>query len=137
MHPSGGWAEKGKPAIVTTPSTRAVYHTILGAISSKFAVSMELRNPKEEWSKHIKIDFHNCKRKAPSSNKKLLPRGADTGRYLVFLEKTMDEVDCLPERKGYYIDMDNGPIHTDREIDELITRRGYKHIYLRLGKGDL
>ncbi|EIE91989.1 hypothetical protein RO3G_16700 [Rhizopus delemar RA 99-880] len=91
MHPSGGWAEKGKPAIVTTPSTRAVYHTILGAISSKFAVSMELRNPKEEWSKHIKIDFHNCKRKAPSSNKKLLPRGADTGRYLVFLEKTMDE----------------------------------------------
>jgi hypothetical protein len=38
MRPSGGWAEKGKPAIVTAPSTRAVSHTILGVISSKFAV---------------------------------------------------------------------------------------------------
>ncbi|EIE81429.1 hypothetical protein RO3G_06134 [Rhizopus delemar RA 99-880] len=46
MRPSSGWAEKGKPAIVTSPSTKAVSHTILGAISSKFILSMELRNPK-------------------------------------------------------------------------------------------
>ncbi|KAI9265761.1 hypothetical protein EDC94DRAFT_500318, partial [Helicostylum pulchrum] len=66
--PSGGWTEKRKPAIVTTPSTRAVVvfevsHTILFAISSKFVVFMELRNPQEEWVKRIKIDFYNGKRK--------------------------------------------------------------------------
>ncbi|KAG1217642.1 hypothetical protein G6F35_008981 [Rhizopus arrhizus] len=80
MRPSGGWAEKGKPAIVTAPSTRAVSHTILGAISSKFAVFiMELRNPQEEGSKHIKIDFYNRKSKAPSSNKKSVLKGTVTG----------------------------------------------------------
>lgn len=49
MRPSGRWAEKGKPAIVTTLSTRAVSHTILSAISLKFVVSiMEFRNSQEE-----------------------------------------------------------------------------------------
>jgi hypothetical protein len=91
---------------------------------------MELQNPQEEWSKRTKIDFYNRKRKAPSSNKKSVPRGTATGHYLVFLEKTMDEMDCLLETKGHYIFMDNAPIHTAKEIDELITRRGYKLIYL-------
>ncbi|KAG1249847.1 hypothetical protein G6F68_013116 [Rhizopus microsporus] len=101
MRPSGGWAEKGKPAIVTAPSTRAVSHTILGAISSKFAVFiMELRNPQEEGSKHIKIDFYNRKSKAPSSNKKSVLKGTVTGHYLVFLEETMNEMNCLPEMKA-------------------------------------
>lgn len=130
MRPSGRWAEKGKPAIVTTLSTRAVSHTILGSISSKFVVSMEFRNPQEEWSKRIKIDFYNRKRKTPSSNKKSVLRGTVTGHYLVFLEKTMDEIDCLPEMKGHYIVVDNASIHTAKEIDELITRRGCKPIYL-------
>ncbi|EIE85106.1 hypothetical protein RO3G_09816 [Rhizopus delemar RA 99-880] len=93
MRPSGGWSEKGTPAIVTTPSTRAISHTVLGAISARFIVSMELRSPQEEWSKRIKIDYGNRKRKAPDV-------------------------------------MDNAPIHTAKEIDELITKRGHKSIYL-------
>ena len=67
MRPSGGWSEKGTPAIVTTPSTRAISHTVLGAISARFVMSMELRNPQEEWSKRIKIGHSNRKRKAPDS----------------------------------------------------------------------
>jgi hypothetical protein len=47
-------------------------------------------------------------------------KGTVTGHYLVFLEKTMDEIDCLPEMKGHYIVMDNAFIHTAKEIDELI-----------------
>lgn len=42
----------------------------------------------------------------------------------------MDEMDCFPELKGHCIVMDNAPIHTAKEIDELITKRGYKSIYL-------
>lgn len=130
MRPSGGWAEKGKLAIVTAPSTRAVSHTILGAISSKFSVSiMELRNPQEELSKRIKIDCYNRKSKAPSSNNKSVLKGTVTGHYLVFLEKTMDVIDCLPEMKGHYIVVDNAFIHTAKETYELITRRGYTPIY--------
>lgn len=113
MRPSDDWAEKGRPTIVTAPSTRVVSHTILGAISSKFAVSiMELRNSQDEWSKRIKIDFYNRKSKASSSNKKSVLKGTVTGHYLVFLEKTMDEIDYLPEMKGHYIVVDNAFIHT-------------------------
>jgi hypothetical protein len=52
-------------------------------------------------------------------------RGTTTGHYLVFLEKTMNEIDCLPEMKDHYIVVDNASIHTAKEIDELITRRAY------------
>lgn len=68
MRPPGGWSEKGTPAIVTTPSTRGVSHTVLGAITAKFIVSMELRNP--QVAKKIRIDYGNRKRRAPSSSTK-------------------------------------------------------------------
>ncbi|CEI90513.1 hypothetical protein RMCBS344292_04837 [Rhizopus microsporus] len=42
----------------------------------------------------------------------------------------MDEIDCIPEMKGYYIVMDNAPIHTSNEIDTMMTERGHKCIYL-------
>ncbi|CEP11724.1 hypothetical protein [Parasitella parasitica] len=127
----GGWAEKRYQATITADSTGAVSYTSLGAIPSKFAVSiMELRNPQKEWSKRIKIDFYKLKSKAPPSNNKPLLKGTVTGHYLVFLEKTMDEIDCLPEMEGYYIAVDNVFIHAVKEIDELITRRGYKPFYL-------
>lgn len=42
MRLSDGWSLKGTPAVVSTPSTRAIAHTILGAISAKSVVSMEL-----------------------------------------------------------------------------------------------
>ncbi|KAG1144248.1 hypothetical protein G6F37_006444 [Rhizopus arrhizus] len=42
MRLSDGWSLKGIPAVVSIPSTRAVAHTILGAISDKSVVSMEL-----------------------------------------------------------------------------------------------
>lgn len=61
MRPPGGWSEKGTPAIVTTPSTRGVSHTVLGAITAKFIVSMELRNP--QVAKKIRIDYGNRKRR--------------------------------------------------------------------------
>ncbi|KAI8638013.1 hypothetical protein BD408DRAFT_36486 [Parasitella parasitica] len=51
--PPSGWSLKGKPAVTDTPTGRAVSHTVLGAITAKFVVSIELRNPQEETSKRI------------------------------------------------------------------------------------
>ncbi|KAI9259986.1 hypothetical protein EDC94DRAFT_490838, partial [Helicostylum pulchrum] len=93
------WSIKGTPAVVITPTTRAVSHTVLDAISAK-----------------LKIDSGNRKRKAPSKPKKPASKGTVTGYYMNFIQKTMDEMDCIPEMKGYYIVMDNAPIHTFNEI---------------------
>ena len=70
MRPPGGWSLKGTHAITTTLTTRVVSHTVLGAISTKFVVSMEFRNAQEEISKRIKIDHSSRKRKAPPTEKK-------------------------------------------------------------------
>ncbi|CAO3698202.1 unnamed protein product [Rhizopus stolonifer] len=86
MRPPSGWSLKGKPAITATPTSRAVSHTVLGAITAKFVVAMEFRNP-QETSKRIKIDFNNCKRKASAQKKKSTSKGTVTGHYLKFLEK--------------------------------------------------
>jgi hypothetical protein len=128
MRPPSGWSLKGKPVVTDTPTGRAVSQTVLGAITTKFVVSMELRNPQEETSKRIKIDFSNHKRKASAQNKKPTSKSAVIGHYLKFLEKTMDEMDCFPELKD--IIMDNAPIHTADQIDEMIVARWYKSIYL-------
>lgn len=39
-------------------------------------------------------------------------------------------MDQYPEMKGFYIIMDNAPIHTADEIEETISKRGYRSIYL-------
>jgi hypothetical protein len=127
MRPPSGWALKGKPAAAETPTGRAVSHTVLGAITTKFVVSMELRNPQKS-SKRIKIDFSNRKRKSPAQKKKTTSKGTVTGHHMKFLEKAMDELDCFPELKGCYIVMDNAPIHTTDQIDEMIVARGYRGI---------
>lgn len=127
MRPPSGWSVKGTPAITTTPTIKAVSHTVLGAISTKFVVAIELRNPQEERSKRIKIVHSGRKRKAPTEKKKK-SGGTETGHYVRFLEKCMDRMDLYPELKDHYIVMDNAPIHTADRIDEMITERGYRSI---------
>lgn len=65
MRPFGGLSEKGTPAIVTTPSTRAASYPILGAINVKFVITLKSRNP--QTFKRIEIDYVDLKRKAPTN----------------------------------------------------------------------
>ncbi|KAG1463216.1 hypothetical protein G6F56_005333 [Rhizopus delemar] len=69
--PPGGWSIKGTPAIVTTPTTRAVSHTVLGAISAKYVVPMELQNPQEHTFKRLKIDLVIAKEKHHQNQRSL------------------------------------------------------------------
>lgn len=85
-----------------------------------FMIFMELRNRQEKFSQHIKIDFYNRKQKTPS-------RRTVTGHCLVFLEKTTDDMDCLPEIKGHYIVTYNTLIYTAKGVNTLITVKGYYH----------
>jgi transposase len=42
----------------------------------------------------------------------------------------MNEMDRFTEMKGYYIVMDNAPIHTSQEISAMVADRGYRSVYL-------
>ncbi|KAG1472684.1 hypothetical protein G6F56_001396 [Rhizopus delemar] len=70
--PLEGWSIKGTPAIVITPTTKAVLHTVLGAISAKYVVSMELQNPQEHTFKRLKIDLVIAKEKHHQNQRSLL-----------------------------------------------------------------
>jgi hypothetical protein len=90
-------------------------------------VNIEIRLPNSK-PKRIKVDGAR-KRKQPPP-KKPAPKGTVTGHYILFLQKTMNCMDQFPEMKGFYIVMDNAPIHTADEIEEMISKRGYRSIYL-------
>ncbi|CEP10862.1 hypothetical protein [Parasitella parasitica] len=125
--PATARSASGTPSIVTTPSTRSVSHTIVGAISAMGVVNIEIRLPNMK-PKKIKVDGAR-KRKQPQP-KKAVSKGTVTGHYMLILQYTMDLMDQYPEMKGFYIVMDNALIYTADDIDEMISKRGYKSIYL-------
>ncbi|KAG1148777.1 hypothetical protein G6F37_006591 [Rhizopus arrhizus] len=42
----------------------------------------------------------------------------------------MDEMDRFPHMKGYFLVMDNAPIHTSDNIAKYVESRGYRSAYL-------
>jgi flagellar basal body rod protein FlgF len=42
----------------------------------------------------------------------------------------MDTMDKYPEMKGYFIIMDNAPIHVPEMIEVIIMQQGYTSVYL-------
>ncbi|EIE76173.1 hypothetical protein RO3G_00879 [Rhizopus delemar RA 99-880] len=128
MRPPTARSARGTPVIITTPTTRAISHTILGAICPMGVVNMEIRVPLK--SKRIKV-AGSRKRKSPAA-KKPATGGTNSGHYDRFMNLTLDEMDKYPEMKGFYLVMDNSPIHDKKsgEIDKMIEDRGYKCVYL-------
>lgn len=127
MKPSTARSARGTPAIVTTPSAKAASHTILGAICVLGVVNIEIRVPLTP--KRIKVAGAR-KRKATAATSKS-QGGTNAGHYTNFIKKTMDEMDKYPQFKGFYMVMDNSPIHgKNGELTQLIEHRGYKCVYL-------
>ncbi|KAI9362755.1 hypothetical protein BD770DRAFT_440702 [Pilaira anomala] len=109
MRRSRGWFKRGTEAVITTPSARGVSHTAIGANSAIGVVILSMRG---------------SKRKAPQ-DRLSVPKGTIGGHYLQFLNDTMDIMDEFPKVKGYFIVMDNPPIHVPQIIDLVIISRGY------------
>jgi hypothetical protein len=136
MRPSTARSAKGTPAVVVTPSTKATGHTILRAISVMGVTNTEIRIPGPR--KKIKV-VGNRKRKATAVKKPSFG-GTNSGHYFNFIKKTLDQIkDKYPEMKGFYLVMDNSPIHDkkDDDIGKIIDSRGYKCIYLPLYSPEL
>ena len=108
MRPSYGRAVSGTPAIASTPSAKAESHSILGAIATVGVVNIDVRVP--QMNKRIKV-AGGRKRKV-TDTKKAGKKGTTTGHYLNFLRGTLDQLDKHPELNGFYLVMDNAPIHT-------------------------
>lgn len=116
---------KGTPEIVETPTTRAITYTVLGALTAKDVINLEIREPLKP--KKIKI-AGGQKRKSPVGKK--MPKRTVTGHYMRFIAKTLDEMDKVLEMKGFYIVMDNAPINTSQDITTVIETRGFKAVYI-------
>ncbi|KAI9487120.1 MAG: hypothetical protein EXX96DRAFT_614912 [Benjaminiella poitrasii] len=84
MRPPSAWSTVGTPAIVTTKSTKATSHTILGAICAMGVVDIELRVI--EKRKHRKIEGGR-KRKQTPDPKRL--KGITTRHYLDEMDKNL------------------------------------------------
>jgi hypothetical protein len=120
MRTSTARSARGTPAVVIIPSTKAISHTILGAISAMEVINIEIR---------VLVGIR--KRKTTTIKKRSFG-GTNSGHYLNFIKKTIDYLDKYPEMKGFYLVMDNSPIHDkkDGDIDKIIESRGYKCVYL-------
>ncbi|KAG1202395.1 hypothetical protein G6F70_002293 [Rhizopus microsporus] len=111
--------KKELPAVVTVPKTRAQTTTILDAISASGLIKCSLR-----------LLQTPAKKRKREGYVELTSTGTVTGHYFSFLKATMDEMDQYPHMKGYYLIMDNAPIHKSEDIAKYIISRGYRYAYL-------
>ncbi|SAM04526.1 hypothetical protein [Absidia glauca] len=123
---SMGWSAKGTTPIVKVATTRAISHTILGAISTAGVINVSIRTPNPQQSKKRKL----VKATEVTTGKKKKTTGTTTGHYLQYLHDTMDVMDRHPQFKGFYLIMDNAPIHQSKDIESAIVERGYRCVYL-------
>ena len=122
MKRSVAWSKKGERAVVVVPKTRAKTTTILGAISPYGVVNVSIRRPR--------VAASSKKRKAEGGKPVSIKGGTVTGHYFNFIANTLDVMDRHEEFKNHYLVMDNAPIHTNKDIQTYIEKRGYGCIYL-------
>ncbi|KAG1473327.1 hypothetical protein G6F56_001016 [Rhizopus delemar] len=122
-----GRSERGTLAKAIVSTQRGVSITILGAMCERGIVNITLRRPTAVVSKKKrKLEF------AESGLNVVNDRiGTRTTHYLQFLASTMDILD-QNDMKGRFLVMDNTPIHRSPEMQNLISSRGYRCIYLPL-----
>ncbi|KAK4512155.1 uncharacterized protein ATC70_013398 [Mucor velutinosus] len=97
------WSERRTRAEVAVPVLRAKTTTILGAVSVWGITNVQVR--------------------IPGASVKKRKIGGGSG-------KTLDALDKDDRFKGFYIIMDNAPIHTANDIERYIIQQGYRCVYL-------
>ncbi|KAG1048521.1 hypothetical protein G6F43_009092 [Rhizopus delemar] len=130
MNRSGAWAPKGETPIVQIKSTRAVSHTILGAVTAYAVVNVSIRTPSLATKKLVPVEVGKKRKLDQGKAQKLKPKGATTDHYLRFLSDILDILDAYEYAQGSYIIMNNAPIHKRAGIQKMIVNRGYKCVYL-------
>ncbi|KAG1455572.1 hypothetical protein G6F55_006995 [Rhizopus delemar] len=120
------WSRRGEPAIVETPSTKAISRTILGAISSVGVINVSMRKPGNVKKRKV----HGATKRKASRDRLSVPKGTTGAHCMHFIIDTLDIMDNFPAMKGFHIIMDNVPIHVPEVVDPLIIKRGYVPIYL-------
>ncbi|KAI8971705.1 hypothetical protein BDF20DRAFT_825227 [Mycotypha africana] len=93
----------GEPAVVETPSGRAVFHTVWGAISSAGVINVSMRELDNVKRREI---AGATKRKAPG-DRVSVPDGTTGAHYTHFIVGTMDIMGTFPDMQGHRIVMDN------------------------------
>ncbi|KAG1164935.1 hypothetical protein G6F36_013613 [Rhizopus arrhizus] len=86
------------------------------------------RLPTMVWTLTKKV-VGAAKRKAPEE-RLIVPKGTTGEHYLQLISDTMEIMDEFSEMKGYFIVMDNAPIHALDMIDPVIEKRGRTPVYL-------
>ncbi|RCH84565.1 hypothetical protein CU098_007571, partial [Rhizopus stolonifer] len=104
--------QKEKTAVVTIPVTEAPSHSIIGVISSVGVVNLSIRILEVQPKKG--------------------PKGTTTGHRLRFLNETLNIMDKHHEMRESYLIMDNTPIHTLNQMEEVVKgrNRNYKFVHL-------
>lgn len=116
MRRSRAWSKKGTEAVIPTASTRAVSHTVIGAISAISVINITMRVPLSP--KKIKIQGGKKRKAAPPKVPEA--KGTTTGHYLNFIRETLDIMDRYPEMKGFYLIMDNAPTHSSNKVNQMV-----------------
>ncbi|CEP16601.1 hypothetical protein [Parasitella parasitica] len=117
-----GWSVKGTPAKVEVPTARGTSIKILGAISPQGIIDVSLRKPTTVSG--------SKKRRADGKVIETTARvGTRTEHFLFYLNNVMDVLD-KNNLRGFYIVMDNAPIHKPNKVREYIEKRGFKCVYI-------
>jgi transposase len=118
-----GRSRKGTPARAVVPTTKGITITILVAISQAGVIDISLKKPQAVSA--------SKKRKANDAKAMVVSGrvGTRTEHFLAYISNVMDVLD-RHDMKGYYLVMDNAPIHTPTKVCDLVESRGYKCLYL-------
>lgn len=59
-----------------------------------------------------------------------MPKDTIVGHYIQFFSDTLAIMDPFPDMKGFYIVMDNAPMHSRPSVDQVVIEVGYIYIHI-------